>query len=204
MEATGRRNSRIAEELETGSEPGIGPAVVIARRLCLQAVVAEIPHGHTTRSTVAELLTEIAQLPTGLAELRAAILSPIVKLAPGNSWGARVEISLAAGRVELVETVPLGLALAIVRGLARAAARMEEGRTASGAVTSHEVAAETEMLLAEAQEDTAEQVLALLAAEALPALVVLVVAGLVVAAVADGDNRNGTRKSGMGALGARS
>jgi len=26
----------------------------------------------------------------------------------------------------------------------------------------------------------------------------------VVAAVADGDNRNGTRKSGMGALGARS
>ena len=106
----------------------------------------------------------------------------------------------------LVATVQEELVPATVQapGLARAAARVGEERTELGAATFREVAAATGMPSAEDREDTTEQVLALRAAEALPALVVLVVAGLVVAAVADGDNRNGTRKSGMGALGARS
>jgi len=100
--------------------------------------------------------------------------------------------------VVLVATVPEELALATVQvpGLALATARVEEGQTASGAVTFREVAAATGTLLAGARGDTTEQALALRVAEALPALV-LMVAGLVVAAVADGDKRYGSRKWGV-------
>ena len=106
----------------------------------------------------------------------------------------------------LVATVQEELVPATVQapGLARAAARVGEERTELGAATFREVAAATGMPSAEAREDTTEQVLALRAAEALPASAVLVVAGPAVEAVAGGDNGRGPRKCGVSHRGARS
>ena len=91
--ATARRNYRVAAELvELAALAALvelaAPAVLVAvtaHRLFPRVAAAEIPRGHTTRSTVAEPLTKIEQPPTGLAELRVAILSPAVKPGPGNS-----------------------------------------------------------------------------------------------------------------------
>ena len=174
--------------------------------------------GSTIRSIAVGLPTVTGRPQTGLEERLEATHWPTAKRALDSKWAGKEVIypvivpqALATGQVgELARVTELGAGeLARVTELeavelARVTGPAAGVRTASVAATFREVAAATGMPSAEAREDTTEQVLALRAAEALPASAVLVVAGPAVEAVAGGDNGRGPRKCGVSHRGARS